>query len=643
MKLDGIGPSQHQLRAAADAAGVELTALGFAVAWTGFYALHALCVVYFVAAGKIYAYVPTSAVLAWEMDNYIRTLPTRYFWDIAVVHYALAALHVAFLLHPIARALGSVLMPRRLASLAALSHSSRPLSARSLVRHSASALLSCVSLFSVQSEHFELVFVLREMTEVVLQSLQAYQMSIHIPRLVLNRVFVLLLVLNCWSTLLVHRFVAGKSLQRMVCLLADLLLDLVVSMGIPTVLSVTYIQEFDSELRRFPFEFAYVDKWFVNYINETPMILLGSWTDALSRLIFSLSLLVGLSDIKTLIRRRAGNSVAPSATATAAVRRDSNPQASKHTQTSRQSTRLVLWGHRLIAVYGVAILTAHVYAELGDPPESCVIPVRPWFTTRKGCALVELNCHPSVTYRVASADADAMNRVLAVLDAPSLAQLSVRHCHDVEMVPELQRFHSLLAMKLYNVTVASWTSAAALHADYHRRLCIVYIVYTTFPNHELPAGLLSPSFPPALLDVEFSFARLRALPSDLSTLWHKQMVLYFEYCGLKEFPRVLLDMQPLQLFVGGNSFQSLPPELFYSAGFDLLAVGANPLTELPSEVDLARLKGSNRLRFERTDISALPNWMNATVATRLQLFAGETPLCASIQTGSSSPRREEER
>ncbi|GLD98000.1 hypothetical protein PINS_up006697 [Pythium insidiosum] len=572
------------------------------------------------------------------MDNYVRTLPTKYFGDIATVHFALAALHAAFLLLPLMRLVLALVLPRRLLLLAELPESQyrRLPSVRSLVRGSARGLLSCITVFSVESEHFEAIFSIREMLEVVLQSIQAYQMSIHIPRLLLNRVFVTLLVLNCWSTLVVHHVVKGRSQQRLLCLLADLLLDFVVSMGIPIVLSVSYIQDFDVNQRRFPFEFSYIDKWFVNYINEMPIIMLGSWADAASRLFFSLCVLVGLSDLKTLVRLRSSNAVAPSSSSDAtfalARRRSKSrlPKRSTHTQ------RPVVWSHRLMAVYGLVILVVHVYAELGDAPDACAIPTRPWLTRRKGCALVELNCHPSVPYRVSSSDAATMNRVLTALDAPSLAQLSVRHCQDVEIVPELQRFQNLLAMKLYNVTVVSWPSTAALHRDFHERLCIVYIVYTTFPNDELPPGLLSPTFPDQLLDVEFAFTRLRELPSQLPDLWHNRMVLFFEYCDFREFPRALLDMRPLQLFVGGNPIQTLPVELFYSAGFDLLSVGATPLTALPSTVDLTRVKGPNRLRIERTNISTLPSWMNETSMAPRKIFAGETPLCASITSQDPS-------
>ncbi|GLD97989.1 hypothetical protein PINS_up006686 [Pythium insidiosum] len=609
-------------------APLELGAVGFTLASIGVYALHALCVFYFIAAGKIYAYIPTTTVLAWEMDNYIHTVPTKFFNGIATTHFVFAALHAALLVLPIARIVLRYATPWRASRLSCLHQDHRVASLNTVVRRSTASLFGWTKVFSAESEHFEVIFVLREMLEVVLQSMQAYQMSIHIPRLVLNRVFVTLLVLNCWSTLLVHRVVKGTSQQRMLCLLADLLLDFVVSIGIPIVLSASYIQDFDVSQRRFTFEFAYIDKWFVNYINEGPIIMLGSWTDAVSRLIFSLSLVVGMYDVQMLIKKRPSGSVAPSRGKISTAKLSPNAK-------SERTGRLVSWGHRLMALYGFGVLVVHVYAEWGSPPEACVIPVRPWLTRRKGCALIEFNCHPRVPYRVSSSGAATMKRVLSALDAPSLAQLSVRHCQDVEMVPELQRFQNLLAMKLYNVTVLSWGSNAALHRDFHERLCIVYIVYTTFPSDELPPGLLSPSFPDQLLDVEFSFTRLRKLPSNLHELWHKQMVLYFENCGWNEVPSVILEMQPFQLFLVGNPIKSMPIELFYSPDFNLLAIGATAVKELPSAIDLKRLKGQRRLRMEKTNISALPDWMNEAYVSTNKVFAADTPICESIRNGTA--------
>ncbi|KAJ0394917.1 hypothetical protein P43SY_009105 [Pythium insidiosum] len=382
--------------------GLSLGRVGYAFAWASVYAFHGLCASYFVAAGLLYAFIPGSW-LAWDMDNYVRSLSPRYFQGIAFVHHVFAALHIAS------------------------------------------------GIFGVESEYFELIFALRELVEVVLQSLQAYQMSIRIPRRGLNRVFVALLVLNCWSSPLVHRFVRDKAQQRMLCLLADLLLDFVVSIGIPVVLSTTYIRLFDVEQMYFPLEFYYTDKRFVNYINETPIILFGGWTDVLSRLIFSLGVLVGMNDIKTLILLRSS-------------------------------------------------------------------------------------------------------------------------------------------------------------------------------HHKPPEGLLSPSFPPSLNDVELSFTNLRSLPENLDTLWHTRMVLFLEFAEFDHVPSVLARLEPDQLSLNGNGFQFVPPELFVSPSIDYLGLAFLKIDASPDNVDRAAVTGLRKLQNAHTSVSALPSWMDATFFTDHQVYAAGTPL-----------------
>ncbi|GLE09100.1 hypothetical protein PINS_up020689 [Pythium insidiosum] len=448
-------------------------------------------------------------------------------------------------------------------------------------------------------------------------------MSIHVPRRALNHAFVVLLVLNCWLSPLVHHFAVDKSRQRLLCLLLDVALDFIGSIGISVVLATTYIRQFDFQYLYFPLDMHYTDKAFVNYVNEMQIILLSTWTDAVGRLVFSLGLLVGLSDVKTLIVSRTSHAVAPAP----------GPQLSFTVfEVKPKYSRFVLWCHRIIAVYGATILVTFIYAELGDTANACGIPVRPWLTRQKGCALLEVNCHPRVIGRVESANAAKMRDILSAIDAPSLAQLSLRHCHDVEIIPELQRFRSILAMKLFNVTVLSWPTEAALHRDYHQRITKVYVVHTKFPGHALPPGLLSPLFPISLSDVEFSFTNLRSLPSNLHELWHKKMVLYFEFAEMSYLPASLAKLETDQLSLNGNPFESVPADLLVSPGLDYLAFAFSSIDKLPAMVDTRNITVLRKLRFEHTDVSELPPWMDEQFLSEHDVYAAETPFCRRLLT-----------
>ncbi|KAE9002196.1 hypothetical protein PF011_g13419 [Phytophthora fragariae] len=59
-----------------------------------------------------------------------------------------------------------------------------------------------INLEGVDGPNFDIVLLCREIVETALQTQQAYRMSLLLPRRGLNRGYVALLVLNCWSTAL---------------------------------------------------------------------------------------------------------------------------------------------------------------------------------------------------------------------------------------------------------------------------------------------------------------------------------------------------------------------------------------------------------------------------------------------------------
>ncbi|KAF4132549.1 hypothetical protein GN958_ATG18279 [Phytophthora infestans] len=105
----------------------------------------------------------------------------------------------------------------------------------------------------VDGPNFDFVLLCREIVETALQTQQAYRMSLLVPRRELNRGYVALLVLNCWSTALVHSFFRNHATQRrLLALICDCVLDLVSSVGITTVLVAMYIPDFEFKTYGFP-------------------------------------------------------------------------------------------------------------------------------------------------------------------------------------------------------------------------------------------------------------------------------------------------------------------------------------------------------------------------------------------------------
>ncbi|KAJ0391929.1 hypothetical protein ATCC90586_009769 [Pythium insidiosum] len=308
--------------------------VGYAISWLSINSLHALCGAYFVVAGMVYWGLPTTR-LTWHLDLYNVTLNWRKFKSIAVVNYIFAALHFAALLifslqlayrlltseatRARHRAISQNAMRRlkRVLPFGKTYEANSPRDTGSRTRSRSSRALDSVygsfarthsmlfarkGLFGVESRYFEAVFLVREILETALQSYQAHRMTHLLPRRELNRAYIALLILNCWLTPVMYRFVKNKGLQRMLCILLDIFLDFVSAIGIPTFLALTYLDDYDQALTTFPSRLWFKDSWRILIVSESPIILMGSGMDAFSRLLFSISLLLSMDDAKHLIR-----------------------------------------------------------------------------------------------------------------------------------------------------------------------------------------------------------------------------------------------------------------------------------------------------------------------------------------------------
>lgn len=160
-------------------------------------------------------------------------------------------------------------------------------------------------LLGVDGQYFDSILFCREVVGTALQTHQAYRMSVLLPRVQINRVYVALLVASCWTTALVHSVFHTNSVKRRVwSLVSDCVLDTVTAMGISTVLLATYINDFDFTISGFPFYKWYEDIWVVHATSEFQIILVTSWRDLCTRMVFALSLLSDLDSLKMAMRVR---------------------------------------------------------------------------------------------------------------------------------------------------------------------------------------------------------------------------------------------------------------------------------------------------------------------------------------------------
>ncbi|GLD96695.1 hypothetical protein PINS_up005378 [Pythium insidiosum] len=651
--LHAVGPCGHDV--------VPRRSLAVLVTWLAVYALHALCACYFIAAGALYAFLP-STYLVFYFESNALTVPVKYFGRIAAGHIAIAVLHVIALvfplleraLPPLRRSLFSCHECHRVVPSSSIFTSSSCL-ASSIRRLLASLrtstqrllwaprtlhrmLLVRNGLLGVESRHFEVVFLAREAVETMLQTYQAYRMSRLLPRVWLNRTYVALLVLNAWSTPALHLIVPhNTALQRTLCLLTDLLLGVASTVGVSTLLALPYVRIYRPELLSFPNVFIYTDHYLLQWINETQIVLFSSWIDAASRLLYSLSLLGCLQDIKALLRSNNDHSHSHDLTNCAATVVPERVASSFHSSQRRGTRRVV---YALMLMHGAFVLAVHLHAELKAEPPSCVLELRPWFVRRPACAFIELSCHPKAPQRLSRGGrADEIAVTLSQVHTASLVHVAIRHCAAVEMPPLVQSLTALIGAKLYNSTVVSWPLDAAFDAERHRHLRLFYAVRTTFPNGTLPEGLRSPRFPPLLLDVELSVSNVAWLPDDLDASWPLGMTLYIEHAQLAHVPAVLYRLVPYVLVLSGNPLTDVPAELIMLEGLDTLVVRELNVSRLPSDGVNASHNTLTWFFFDYTRIEVFPDWMDAAFVNPRLVSGGCTPACKRLLVQGVPPER----
>ncbi|KAJ0408082.1 hypothetical protein ATCC90586_006053 [Pythium insidiosum] len=278
------------------------------------------CVAFFVFSAWLYLRLP-STVLALSIDLYDISVPIEHFSAIAWTHLLIATAHVLLLLRPLLCRLGSIVslwrarleLPPRLKQLGATMRQVNTQApsvptvitvAQRLIVSSFSYFFGRRGVFGVASPHFDLLFVIRELVETALQSAQAANMARLLSRRWIHRFYVGMIVLNCWGTPLLRRvFRHDKPSQRLASLLGDIVLDFFSVVLVPVYLFQIYVQDYDPERSDFPSLLWYQDVWLVTFLHEIQLVVLSSWTDAASRLIFSLNLVANINAVCNLVKR----------------------------------------------------------------------------------------------------------------------------------------------------------------------------------------------------------------------------------------------------------------------------------------------------------------------------------------------------
>lgn len=628
----------------------------FGFLWFVMAVMHVMCACCFGAQSWVYWQLAQTS-LASNLALYHVTMPVSTFPVIAFCYGAVAITHCYFLGQMLTRSLWHRAFTFGLTSTWKwqMKHSARYANIDRLASkftHVFNSVFSDYGFLGVKGHYFPIIYTVREISETILQTIQAYKMSLLVPRVAVNRILVLTIVGNCWSTPIInHIFEHNPALERLLCLICDIALDFISTVGVPLVLAAPYWQQYDAEITDFPISLWINGIWLVNLIHELRMVLVSSWINLFSELIFSSSLIICLQDVKCLLQPYSNNLNQNYARVHAQKQshqdqlsslnnkikiRSLNPSRPSQTDSTHsfrkssylntfrvKSARFTRVLHIFMVVWGFLVVALHIQASIQRSAVHCAQQAWPWFYTRSGCMLMRLNCNETLG---SNGNLSELDTALMELNEQLLSYIEIRHCSSIHIPSRIQKFSNIIGIKIYNSTIAEWDADAALATKYHPDILFLYLIQTNMT--QIPLGLLSPDFPAKLLDIELSWTNLTSLPDDLSNIWPDDCFISLERGQFNSIPQTFLRESNQQISLASNNITTLPTSLFTSTATKIIWLNANPISELPDSLVPSKSIGS--FDFSSTMLESLPSWANASFFQSTSMIAGGTPLCDQI-------------
>ncbi|GMF30343.1 unnamed protein product [Phytophthora fragariaefolia] len=426
----------------------------------------------------------------------------------------------------------------------------------------------------------------------------------------------------------------------------DCILNLVSCIGIPLIVILSYVGEYDSELTGFPSENWYNDEWSARVLNEFHMVVVVSWQDLASRTIFSAGVLFTAGDLKNLLRKSSGASrrrldgrvACDTKESTAFNRTQDEPEniskpvssvyePQKDINRFRHTERSILHViYGVFAVWGMVMIALRVQASMQPKQSQCVLQVRPWAESSPACYLAILDCY----HLAISGKKDEVEAKWNEFDRSTVVTLVIRHCPALEIPDSVGDFHITTGIKVYNSTINEWGTSAALTNTNHPELVWIYLVRVNLIDGILPESTLSTDFPAKLYDLEFTYTNIRELPDDLDSRWLIGTTVYFEYSELTNVPSSLVQLEPYSVSLTGSPITELPAEMFEVADMVYMSMGSPEIQNLPHNV----LNLSPQLAFiymVDTNISFFWSWADRLVERSVPIIISGSPYCFELE------------
>ncbi|KAG3020136.1 hypothetical protein PC110_g4870 [Phytophthora cactorum] len=408
---------------------VQLSSWAFAFWWALFLIVHVV-VSFYNALYAYYYWILQDSYVEVLLEAFYIGLPPAYHHTIAFVYAIMSGMHIVCVLLMI----GGTIWQRALAftpwsTNTPGSHVSKIKASRTnpkIVENIYSKLSDRHGIFGVNGKHFHEIQLFREIVETSLQTLQAYRMSKFLPRTLFNRFYVILLAVNCWSSVFINScfFKGNEARRRFGCIALDCVLDLVACMGVEVIVVLSYSNDFDLNLDVSSFLTLFNNEWMARAYNEFQMVVVASWWDLVSRATFSLGLLISTTNMKELLQRLPinYNRVAQSSFSAVAIK-DTKKTAKSSTE-NLVTGKVLRTVNLFFGVWGVLVLALHIHAFSQPVLPQCLVQVRPWAASRPACYLAGLDCD----ILEISGNMDEVDALWSEFDSGTVVQLLIRHC-----------------------------------------------------------------------------------------------------------------------------------------------------------------------------------------------------------------------
>lgn len=488
--------------------------------------------------------------------------------------------------------------------------------------------------FGLRGRYFTIGFFVREIVESALQTTQAFQSSQSLSNDFVNQSYGILIFLNCFAcVVLPHLYRSDTAKGRVMCVLVDLTLDFVWGTVIPLVVFWPYLQLFYDYQND-----AYVPVPIENVQKEVEFILVMSTSDFVLSTFPFVSSAANLRGIKRLLsneKSAANSSSAADATVVASVASNGTTlSCMEHVCVGRDSCRRFCSRmlHTLFFLYGVAILIVST-ASLNHSSSSsstvsdlyeCVHPMHPWLTTKQTCVGRIVNC----AIAGINGSYEEIRDVLQLFDETRLSSLVFRQCPRLEVPPEIRLFRHLTVFMLQHSTVREWTAEAAVTTEFFDSLQTIRIANVTFENS--PGGLIEYPLPASMEYIALRNVNMGAFIPSVGDNWSEIKYFYCDACNITKFPEIVGSMSELlELSLLFNDIPAVEDRYLEQLGvLENLWIDGSPLRSFPDA--LWRMSSQlGEFSFQNTNISEIPEWVDAIADKNLQIYAFGTPLCVN--------------